>query len=178
MASFTPIGSNLGVDLNNQSDSQLFALGTHCYGSQDTEWVYLQANSSISARTIIAFTGAGSAGMASGNDLLNGLQLATAQTTVSVSSYFWAAIRGIGLTVLTTGSCTAVAWTSATGNGNITIAASGIPTGVLAQSQSSGSAAASGIVAGIAFTDCTNQTATATYTVATLSWPAGAAAGL
>lgn len=176
MAIFTPIGGNLGIDLNNQSDVMLFSLGTHTYGNQDTEWVYLQANSSISARTMIAFTGAGSAGMASGADLLAGLQLATAQTTVSVSSYFWAAIRGIGLTVLTTGSCTATAWVSATAGGQITIAASGVPTGVLVQASSS--AGSSGILAGIAFTDCSNQTATLTYTVATLSWPQGAAAGL
>jgi hypothetical protein len=178
MAIFTPMGSNLGIDLNNQSDVMLFALGTHTYGSQDTEWVYLQANSSISARTMIAFTVNGSAGMASGMDILSGLQLATAQTTVSVSSYFWAAIKGIGLTVLTTGSCTAVAWNSASGNSQIMLAASGVPTGVLAQNQASSSGNTSGILAGLAFTDATNQTATSTYTVATLSWPAGAAAGL
>ena len=177
MANFYAL-SQPGVDLNNQSATQLFALGTHVLGNQDTEWVYLQANTSISARTMIAFTVNGSAGMASGADILAGSQLGTAQLTVSVSSYFWAAIRGIGLTVLTTGSATAVSWTSGTGNGNITLAASGIPTGVLSQSQGSGSAAASGIMAGIAFTDATNQTATSTYTVATLSWPRGAAAGL
>jgi hypothetical protein len=171
MASFFTTGGQLGIDLNNQSATQLFALGAHVEGNQDTEWVYLQANSSISARTMIAFTWLGSAGMASGADLLAGLQLATAQTTVSTSSYFWAAIRGIGLTVLTTGSCTSIAWNSATGNSAILIAASGAPTGVLIQASSS--AASSGILAGIAFTDVTNQTATSTYTVATLSWPRG-----
>jgi hypothetical protein len=176
MASFFAIGGNLGIDLNNQSATQLFALGAHCEGNQNTEWVYLQANSSISARTMIAFTGAGSAGMASGADMLAGLELATAQTTVSVSSFFWAAIRGIGLTVLTTGSCTAVAWNSATANSAIMLAASGVPTGVLVQA--SASAGSSGIVAGIAFTDATNQTATSTYTVATLSWPRGAGPGM
>jgi hypothetical protein len=176
MAIFSPIGPALGVDLNNQSPTMLFALGTHVYGNQDTEWVYLQANTSISARTMIAFSALGSAGMASGADLLAGLQLATAQLTVSTSSFFWAAIRGIGLTVLTTGSCTAVAWNSATGNSAITLQASGVPTGVLVQASSS--AGVSGILAGISFTDCTNQTATSTYTVATLSWPRGAAAGL
>jgi hypothetical protein len=171
MANFIPLGPTLGVDLNNQSSTMLFSLGTHVYGNQDTEWVYLQANSSISARTMIAFTALGSAGMASGLDLLAGLELATAQTTVSVSSFFWAAIRGIGLTVLTTGSCTATAWASASGGAQIMLAASGAPTGVLIQA--SASAGSSGILAGIAFTDCTNQTATSTYTVATLSWPRG-----
>ena len=166
MAIFYANSPYAGVDLNNQSATALFALGTHVLGTQDTEWVYLQANTSISARTMIAFTALGSAGMASGSDLLNGLQLGTAQTTVSVSSYFWAAIRGIGLTVLTTGSATSVAQ-------GIFLAASSTPTGVL-----SNVASASGSVAGIAFTDVTNQTATATYTVATLSWPRGRAPGL
>ena len=175
MANFNALNA-IGVDLNNQSATMLFGLGTHCYGTQDTEWVYLQANSSISARTMIAFTGAGSAGMASGSDLLAGLQLGTCQITVSVSSFFWAAIRGVGLSVLTTGSCTSAAWVSATAGGYITIQASSVPTGVLVMASSS--AGSSGILAGIAFTDCTNQTATSTYTVATLSWPRGAAAGL
>ena len=166
MAIFYANSPYAGVDLNNQSATALFALGTHVLGTQDTEWVYLQANSSISARTMIAFSALGSAGMASGTDLLSGLQLGTAQTTVSVSSYFWAAIRGIGLTVLTTGSATSVAQ-------GIFLAASSTPTGVL-----SNVASASGSVAGIAFTDVTNQTATATYTVATLSWPRGRAPGL
>ena len=176
MANYLAIGGQAGIDLNNQSATALFALGTHTYGNQDTEWVYLQANSSISARSMVAFSALGSAGMCSGADLLAGLQLATAQTTVSVSSFFWAAIRGIGLTVLTTGSCTSIAWTSATANSAITIAASGVPTGVLVHASSS--AASSGILAGLSFTDTTNQTATSTFTVATLSWPRGAAAGL
>ena len=166
MAIFYANSPNIGVDLNNQNATALFALGTHVLGTQDTEWVYLQANTSISARTVVAFTWNGSAGMASGADLLAGSQLATAQTTVSVSSFFWAAIRGIGLTVLTTGSCTSVAQV-------ISIAASGVPTGVL-----SNVASASGTVAGISFTDTTNQTATSTYSVATLSWPRGAGPGL
>jgi hypothetical protein len=166
MAIFYANSPLIGVDLNNQSATALFALGTHVLGTQDTEWVYLQANSSISARTMIAFTVNGSAGMASGADILAGSQLATAQTTVSVSSYFWAAIRGIGLSVLTTGNATVTAQ-------GIFLAASATPTGVL-----SNVASASGSVAGIAFTDSTNQTATATYTVATLSWPRGRAPGL
>jgi hypothetical protein len=166
MAIFYANSPNIGVDLNNQSATALFALGTHVLGTQDTEWVYLQANVSISARTMIAFTVNGSAGMASGADIIAGSQLATAQTTVSTSSYFWAAIRGIGLTVLTTGNAT----TTAQG---IFLAASGTPTGCL-----SNVASASGSVAGIAFTDSTNQTATSTYTVATLSWPRGRAPGL
>jgi hypothetical protein len=166
MATFFTQSPIIGADLNNQNATALFALGTHCLGTQDTEWVYLQANSSISARTMIAFTALGSAGMASGADILAGSELATAQTTVSVSSFFWAAIRGVGLTVLTTGSCTSVAQ-------GVFLAASSTPTGVL-----SNVASASGTMAGISFTDTTNQTATSTYSVATLSWPRGAAPGL
>ena len=166
MAIFYANSPNIGVDLNNQNATALFALGTHVLGTQDTEWVYLQANTSISARTMIAFTANGSAGMASGADILAGSQLATAQTTVSVSSYFWAAIRGIGLSVLTTGVTTVVAQ-------GIFLAASSTPTGVL-----SNVASGSGSVGGISFTAIADQTAVATYTVATLSWPRGAGPGL
>jgi hypothetical protein len=166
MAIFYVNSPQVGVDLNNQSATALFALGTHVLGTQDTEWVYLQANSSISARTMIAFTVNGSAGMASGADILAGSQLATAQTTVSVSSFFWAAIRGIGLSVLTTGVATVAAQ-------GIFLAASSTPTGVL-----SNVASASGSVAGISFTAVGDQTATSTYATATLTWPRGAAPGL
>lgn len=176
MAAFFPVSGNIGVDLNNQSATQLFALGMTVVGNQDTEWVYCQANTSISAKTMVAFSALGSAGMASGLDLLAGLQLATAQITVSVSSFFWAAIRGIGLTVQTTGSCTAVAWNSATGNSAITLAGGFANTGIL--SQASSSAAISGIVAGIAFTTIPDQTVGTSLAVATISWPSGAAPGL
>jgi hypothetical protein len=167
MAIFYANSPNIGVDLNNFSGTALFGLGQHVLGTQDTEWVYLQANSTIEARRMIAFTALGSAGMASGSDILAGSQLATAQISVSVSSFFWAAIRGIGLTVATTGSCTSVA------QGIFLAATGGVPTGILSSSIS-----ASGTLAGISFTDTTNQTATATFSVATLSWPRGRAAGM
>lgn len=166
MASFNVNSSTIGVDLNNQSTTALFALGTHVLGSNDSEWVYVQANTSINGKTMVAFNAAGTCGMASATDLLNGLQLASAQTSISSQAYGWVAVRGAGLTVQTTGSCTATAQ-------GIYLAASSTPTGVL-----SNVASASGTVAGIAFTNVTNQTATSTYTVATLSWPRGGAPGM
>lgn len=163
---FTLNSSTIGVDLNNGNATALFAVGTHVLGSNDTEWVYVQANTSILPYRMVAFNAAGTCGMASASDLLNGLQLGLAQTSISSQAYGWVAIRGIGLTVQTTGSATATAQ-------GIYLAASGTPTGVL-----SNVASASGTVAGISFTDVSTQTAVSTLTTATLSWPRGGAPGM
>lgn len=166
MATFNLNSSTIGVDLNTFNATALFAVGTHVLGSNNTEWVYVQANTSIVGQRMVAFNAAYTCGMASGADILSGQQLGLAQTSCSSQAFFWVAIRGNGLTVATTGSCTATAQ-------GIFLAASATPTGVL-----SNVASASGTLAGVSFTDVGNQTATATFTTVSLSWPRGAAAGM
>ena len=71
MASFSLNSSTIGVDLNNASSTALFAVGTHVLGSQGTEWVYVQANTSIVGQRMVAYqSGTFTCGMASGGDLV------------------------------------------------------------------------------------------------------------
>lgn len=149
--------STIGVDLNNGNATALFAVGTHVLGQNGTEWVYVQANTSIVANTMVVYnSGTFTCAMASaGDSIIGGNQLATAQTSISSQAFGWVAIRGIGLTVSTTGS------TTATPQG-IFLAASGTPTGFL-----SNVASASATVAGIAF----QAASSGTFTVCTLTWP-------
>lgn len=161
---FFTVNATPGIDLNNAGSTQLFALGTQTLGNNNTMWVYVQANTSIVGNTMVAFNAAGTCAMASGADLLNGLQLATAQTSISSQAFGWVCVRGVGLTVKTTGSSSI--------QSAIYLAATGAPTGIL-----SSVAAASSTLAGATFTDVANQTATATFTTVNLSWPRGFPAG-
>lgn len=117
--------SMVGVDLNNQSTTQLFALGTHALGTSNSEWVYVQANTSIVGLAAVAFNNNFTCAMASGLDVVNGLQLGVAQTSISSQAFGWVAIRGDGLTCLATGSVSLGQATC------ISIGGSATPTGVI-----------------------------------------------
>lgn len=159
--SFYATGSQIGVDLNNSGSTQLFALGTHFLGSNDTEWVYVQANTSINGLTAVAYNATFTAGMASGGDLTTlGNKFGTAQTSISSQAFGWICVRGLGLTIQQTGTSSTL--------GVVCLAASGVPTGVL-----SNQITASNTLAGISLV----ATATATYGTFNLTWPRGYAAG-
>lgn len=159
--SFFVNSSAVGVDLNNASSTALFAVGTHFLGNNDTEWVYVQANTSILGNTMVAFNATYTCGMASGGDLTLGSQLASAQTSISSQAYGWVAIRGIGLTVSQTGTTQAL--------GPVSLAASGVPTGFI-----SFQITASNTLAGVMFT----ATVSVTACTVNMTWPRGAANGL
>jgi hypothetical protein len=153
--------STVGTDLNNGSATALFAVGTHLLGTQGSEWVYVQANTSIVGNTVVAFNSAFTCGMASGGDLTTGQQLAIAQTSISSQAFGWVAIRGDNLTCAITGTASFVgAWC---------LAASDVPTGVL-----SNTITASNTLGGV------QMTATASGSVASfaVTWPRGFAAGV
>ena len=162
---FQVVQSTIGVDLDNTSTTQLFALGTHVNGNNTSEWVYVQASTSVTCYKMVGISNAYAMGMASAFDLLSGLQLGVAQTAFAAAAFGWVAIRGNSLGVMVTGSCT----TTAQG---IFLASSSMSTGMLGQS-----ASGSGTVAGISFVSV-NQTATATVQGALLSWPRGGAPGM
>ena len=117
------ISSVIGVDLDNTSTTQLFALGTHVNGNNNSEWVYVQASTSVTAYKVCAFNNAYAMGMASATDVLNGLQLGVAQTAFASAAFGFIAIRGNSLGVMTTGSATGTAQ-------GIFLAASSTPTGM------------------------------------------------
>ena len=126
--SFTINSSAIGVDLNNMSSTALFAVGTHMLGAQNTEWVYVQAQTTINALSWVAINSTFSAGMASAADAVSGLQnlFGVANGTISASSYGWIAIRGENLSALFTGTGSLAAT-----SGELHLASSAGPTGVM-----------------------------------------------
>lgn len=157
--------STVGVDLNNASSTQLFALGTHAYGTNNSEWVYVQANTSIVGNTMVVFnSGTFTAAMASVGDSILGGQIASAQTSISSQAFGWVAIRGIGLSIGVLGTTTAGSTLYLGGAGG------GSGTGLLTSNVS-----ASGTVVGISQISST-QSATAagsgpSLAVWNLTWP-------
>lgn len=119
-------GSVIGFDPTNQSATALFAVGTHQLGSSDTEWVYVQAQTTISSLSWVAFNATFSAGMASATDVTTGLGIGVANGQISASSFGWIAIRGVGLTALFTGT-----GSLAPTSGQMQLASSAGPTGVV-----------------------------------------------
>ena len=149
--------SMVGVDLMNGNATALFAVGTHVNGTNNSEWVYVQAATSVNAYTVCAFNSATfTCGMASGGDLSLGANLAVAQTSISAQAYGWVATRGVGLQVSQTGISSA--------GSTVYLAASAAPTGSISTSIS-----ASNTVQGIAVEASTS----ATYAYVNLSWPRG-----
>ena len=162
MASFQANSSVIGVDLNNFNATALFAPGTHVLGSNGTEFVYVQAATSIVGQRMVAYNSSSfTCGMASGGDLVtNGYVIACAQTSISAQAYGWVAIRGVGLTVVSSASCT-------TGPAILVTLAAAAATGMLSTSIS-----ASGTMAGISIIDATQSTSAAGGTiVVNMTWP-------
>lgn len=161
-SSYSPISSTVGIDLNNASTTQLFALGTKCFGSNNSEWIYVQAATSVTAYKAVSINSTFTCGMASGADFLLAQQeTAWAQTSIPASSFAWVVRRGDSVGVMCTGSVSA--------NNQLFLAASGTPTGMC-----SISASASGTLYGVTLVSVVD-TALATVHTAVLTWPRGVA---
>jgi len=119
-------GSLIGFDASNMSATALFAVGSHQLGNNDSEWVYVQAQTTISALSWVAFNATYSAGMASAADVTNQLGIGVANVQISASSFGWIAIRGVGLSALFTGT-----GSLAPTSGQLQLASSAGPTGVV-----------------------------------------------
>lgn len=99
--------SQIGVDLNNASTTQLFALGYKVFGSDDSEWTYALASGSIVTGQFVQLIGGGTAGpLQTANLVYNSvaLDIGVAQFTVSAGLYAFFAKRGRNLYALVSGS--------------------------------------------------------------------------
>ena len=99
--------SQIGVDLNNSGTTQLFALGTKVFGSDDSEWEYVFASGSITTGQFVRVQVSGTAGVLITAHLVynsGGLDLGVAQFTISASSYGFVAKRGRNLYAYVSGS--------------------------------------------------------------------------
>ena len=164
MGSFFVQSSAVGVDLNNGNATALFAPGTHVLGNQGTEWVYVQASTSISGNSFVAITtGSYTAGMASCGDATNGSQLALSQTSISAQAFGWVAIRGVGLTAWCNSSATAPT------NIGVFLATQSARTGVITVFGSG-----SGTLGGVQITEAASSTASGALITVNLNWPRSA----
>lgn len=124
---FITNGSLIGFDPLNHSATALFAVGSHQLGSNDTEWVYVQAQTTISSLAWVAFNATFSAGMASATDVTTaGINIGLANGLISASSFGWIAIRGSNMSALFTGTGSLAAT-----SGQFQLASSAGPTGVM-----------------------------------------------
>lgn len=104
--------SMIGVDFNNPSSTQLFALGTEALGSQGSEWTYVVATGTLVTGQIVSIFPAGTA-YAFTTALLNGgdtagttgnLNLGAIQTLCPQGQFAWVCRKGLNMYVLTTGT--------------------------------------------------------------------------
>ena len=159
-SSFNVTQSTIGIDLNNTSTTQLFALGTKAFGTNNSEWVYVQAATSITAYKCVAFNGLFTCGMASGGDLIGGIaEMAVAQNAFAASDFGWVCRRGDRVGVMCTGSVSVA--------NQLFMAGSSTPTGIC-----SISASGSNTIYGISLVTVVD-TANATVHSAIVSWPRG-----
>ena len=152
--------SMIGVDLNNQSSTALFALGTKVFGTGDSEWQYCIATGTLTTGMFVQVNPAGTAQAlttAVQNAATVPVDLAVAQYTITQGQYAFLAKRGQGIYVACTGTIPmTVAVGLAPGSNGV------LCTGALAIAGST--------MAGI-FLEASASTATASIAQATLSWP-------
>lgn len=104
--------SMLGVDLNNASSTQLFALNTRVVGSDDSEWQYVYATAALTTGQIVNIFAGGTA-IALTTAILGGaptsatgpLDLGVVQFPISSTQYGFVAKSGSNLQVLVSGTC-------------------------------------------------------------------------
>lgn len=142
-----------GANLNGTTSAAQFSVGTKVLGSQDTEWVYVEANGAISAGDICEISASGTATRATtAGPRTSVTELGCAQNAFATGEFGWVARRGYGLTIAI----------SAT-----------VQPGVLYIATTSGklsNTSASSTIAGIIINNG-SATATTTTTTGTLTWP-------
>lgn len=99
--------SQIGVDLNNASATQLFTLNQEVIGSDDSVWTYVYATASITTGAFVYIAPQGTANLMNAAYIAAataGGNIGCAQFTISAASYGFVAKRGSQLYVLVTGS--------------------------------------------------------------------------
>lgn len=146
----SPLG---GVNLDTPGTDQRFPLGTKVLGSQDSEWVYVEASGAVSAGDICEISASGTATRATtAGPRTSVTELGVAQAAFATGEFGWIARRGYGMTV---------AVSATTQPGVIYIATT---SGKLSNTS------ASSTIAGILINNA-SATATTTTTTGTLTWP-------
>lgn len=132
MATFTPTGSKLGVDLNNPASGNAFSLLDITQGLNDSRWVYAYCSGGASAGALMSISATGTASTALPSVSGNGADLAFAQAVFTDGQSGWFAKCGDPLTVLvsSTSSLFAVLYITAASGALSTTASSGTLAGI------------------------------------------------
>ena len=98
-ANSSTIGTNLG---NSDGATALFGLSSVVMGSQDSEWVYVNASVALATGTVVMINSSGTAALLNGtlSTTSTGKQIAFSQGVFAASDYGWVARRGNGIYVL------------------------------------------------------------------------------
>lgn len=131
--------SAIGVDFNNTSTTALFTLNDIKLGSGDSEWVYVRASGALLTGQMVTIAGSGTAIVANCTGLMtqgnqNATNLGFAQGNFADQDFGWVARRGVGVSVLCSGTCApnAILYLVTGTNGGIsTTAGSGTLAGIL-----------------------------------------------
>lgn len=158
MTTFVAITPLAGANLNVTTASARHEVGTKCLGSQDSEWVYVEANGAISAGDVVEISASGTATRATTAGPRTGVEsLAVAQNAFATGEFGWVAVKGYNMTV----AVSATVQPAIVGTTELYIATT---SGKL--SNTSASATIQGILINNA-----SATATTTTTTGTLNWP-------
>ena len=129
--------SAIGVDFNTTSTTALFTLNDIKLGSGDSEWVYVKASGALLTGQMVTVAAAGTAILANTTSLMTGTNLlGFAQGNFADQDYGWVARRGIGMSVMCSGTAApnAILYLVTASNGGIsTTAGSGTLAGILLQ---------------------------------------------
>lgn len=155
---FYVTSSTVGVDLNSTGTTAQFALGTSVRGTQDSAWVYVQADGAIAVGDICTISATGTATRATtAGPRTSVTELGAAQVAFADQEYGWICRNGYGMTV----AISATVQPRLVGTAELYIATT---SGKLSNTS------ASATVAGILINNG-SATATTTTTTGTLTWP-------
>jgi hypothetical protein len=148
--------STVGVDLNNASDTATHGLGTKVLGSQDTMWVYVEANGALSTGDCVTMTTGFTATRALTAAALTAAnaQIAFPQTSATSGQFVWAAQHGNNMYIRVSGT------TSLSGVLYVAVSSGALHT-----------TSASSTLAGVAMIANTSATAVVQAVLANLTWP-------
>lgn len=158
MPTFVATTPLAGANLNVTTTVRQFELGTACRGTQDSDWVYVEANGAISAGDVCEINASGTATRATtAGPRTSVTELGCAQNAFATGEFGWIARRGFGMTV----AVSATTQTRLVGTTELYIATT---SGKLSNTS------ASATIAGISINNA-SATATTTTTTGTLTWP-------
>jgi len=94
--------SQIGINLGGNSDgaTALFGLGSRVQGTNDTEWIYVNAAVALTTGQCVYLNTTYTANLVNTTQAINGWELAFAQGAFAASDYGWVAKRGSPIFVL------------------------------------------------------------------------------